>query len=92
MDKDLDVVDKPPITLTQEEMKELEAVALLDASTEEEALSNDSILCDVKFTLGSFKVDLITFSAQPVAAFDMGTVFTSFMANADGSFSSDFSL
>ena len=56
------------------------------------ALSNDSVLCDMKFMLGSFKVDIVTFGDQPVASLEKGTVLTSFIANADVFFYSDFSL
>jgi hypothetical protein len=89
---DLDVdVDDPPITLTVEEMRELDSLALESAS-DEVALSTDSMLCDVSFEMGSFAVDLVTFASAPLVSLEMGTVLSSFKANADGSFSSTFSL
>ncbi len=85
------VDDDPPITLTLEEMRELDSLALESAS-DEVALSNDSMLCDVSFEMGSFAVDLITFASAPLVSLEMGTVLSSFKANADGSFVSMFSL
>ena len=83
--------DDTPITLSLSEMKELENVALQEYSTDNK-LSSDSILCDVEFHLGSFEIDLITFSSQPLASFQMGTMSSSFKANADGSFVADFQM
>jgi len=54
--------------------------------------SPDSKLCDLKFGLLSLKVDLILPNDQMLASLAMGAVSSSFAANADGSFSFDFSL
>lgn len=78
------------ITLTADEMKELEknlAMTTLDST-----LSKDSMFCDVKFTLGSFHVNLITGPKQPLTSLEMGMVSASFKANADGSFTSGLTL
>ncbi len=83
--------DDTPITLSLSEMKELENIAREEYSTGKE-LSSDSILCDVEFHLGSFEIDLITFSSQPLASLQMGTLSSSFKANADGSFVADFQM
>ena len=88
-DSKTDSDDDPPITLSVEEMQELEALAL--AQTTEAELSKDSKLCDVTFVLGSFKVNLVGHTKQ-LAAFEMGTATTSFDANADGSYIFDTSL
>jgi hypothetical protein len=76
--------EEPPIALSVDEMKELEAISLDQASEAE--LSDDSRLCDVSFVLGSFRVNLIGHNLKQVAELDMGTVSTSFDANADGSY------
>jgi vacuolar protein sorting-associated protein 13A/C len=89
--KSEDDKDEPPISLTDAEMRELDALALESASAEL-ALSSDSMLCDVTFEMGSFTVDLITFASAPLASLEMGTVLSYFKANADGSFKSTFSL
>ena len=81
--------NKIPITLTAEELKELEALAI---KTAESKLSKDSILCDVNFNLGSFQVNLLKSSRQPLTSLEMGMVSASFKANADGSFVSSLSL
>lgn len=81
--------DEPPFTLTPEEMKELEAINL--EQTSDMMVSVDSKLCDLKFGLASFKVDLILPHSQLVSL-TMGAVTSSFSANADGSFAFDFSL
>ena len=81
---------EPPITLTTEELKELEALQM-EQSTEL-MLSKDSKLYDFQFRLGAFKMDFITASRQALAKLQMGTVATSFSANADGSFSLDYSM
>lgn len=73
-------------------MKELESIAFQSTTETEHGVSSNSILCDVKFKLGSFKVDLITFRSQPLASLEMGTVSTGIVANADGSFEVDFAL
>jgi hypothetical protein len=81
----------PPITLTMEEMRELDSLALV-SDTEMPTLSTDSMLCDVSFEMGSFAVDLVTFRDLPLVSLEMGTVLSQFKANADGSFTSTFSL
>jgi len=80
--------DDPPITLTEEEMKELEAVSLGRADD----VSTDTLLYDAKFTLESFVVDLINSSAKPLLKFQMGTVAASLLAKNDGSFTFNYTL
>ena len=78
--------DDTTITLSAEEMKELEnnlAMATIDST-----LSKDSMFCDINFTLGSFHVNLVTGPNQPLTSLEMGMVSASFKANADGSFTS----
>lgn len=82
--------DDPPITLSTEEMKELEETCLVRSA--DEHLSSESKLCDIKFKLGSFNVNLTTSSMQPIVALDMGAVHSSLDANADGSFVFDFNM
>ena len=83
--------DEPPISLSLSELKELENIAMEDYYKGNE-LSSDSILCDVNFHLGSFSVELVTFASRPLASFQMGSVSSSFKANADGSFVVDFQM
>ena len=82
--------DDPPITLSVEEMQELEAISL--QQTEDAELSNDSKLCDLSFVLGSFKCGLEGHGSKQIATFEMGTATASFKANADGSFVFDSKL
>eukprot|EP00978_Attheya_sp_CCMP212_P039350 scaffold203794_cov54-Attheya_sp.AAC.2 len=82
--------EDPPITLTIEEVKALEAISLEQAA--DDGLSSDSQLCDIKFTLGSFKVNLVSYGMRPLAALQMGTVDASMLANKDGSFGFHFQL
>lgn len=82
--------DDPPISLSVEEMQELEAISLQQA--EDAELSKDSKLCDIVFVLGSFKIGLDGHGAKQLAAFEMGTATTSFKANADGSYVFDSKL
>ena len=84
-------MDDPPIVLSTAEMRELDSLAL-ESATAEVALSSDSILCDVSFEMGSFHVELVTFASAPLVSLEMGKVLSFFKANADGSFSSTFSL
>mmetsp|Transcript_10115 Transcript_10115/g.22639 ORF Transcript_10115/g.22639 Transcript_10115/m.22639 type:complete len:3425 (-) Transcript_10115:94-10368(-) len=79
--------DIPPIQLSAEEMQELEAMTM-NVSVEESALSADSILCNISFVLGSFRVNLVSYGLQALTSLQMGTVRTNFEANADGSFES----
>jgi hypothetical protein len=79
-----------PIQLTAQELRELEALHM--EHTSELMLSKDSKLYDLQFRLGSFKMDFITHSQQPLAKLQMGTVSTSFTSNADGSFSLLYSM
>jgi len=80
----------PPVTLTVEEMKELEAVTMEQVADAE--LSKDSRLADVRFTLGSLYIHLTSYGLTPLATLDMGTVSSSFDANVDGSFGFEFCL
>lgn len=91
LDDSFDDYDDPPISLSAAEMRELDSLALQNASAEV-SLSSDSILCDVSFELGSFHVDLVTFASAPLMSLEMGTVMATFKANADGSLTSAFSL
>ena len=86
---DEDVADAPPITLTVDEMKELEELAMRKA---DRVLTKDSMFCDVNFNLGSFQVNLLTATKRPLTSLEMGMVSASFKANADGSFTSGLSL
>lgn len=83
--------DDAPITLSILELKDLENIAL-EEYFEDDKLSSDSILCDVKFHLGSFGIELTTFASRPLALFQMGTLSSSFKANADGSFVAEFQM
>jgi hypothetical protein len=76
--------EDPPITLTAEEMKELESISM--AQMAEEALSNDSKLCNIHFVLGSLRINLTSYDLRPVVSLNMGKVSSAFKANADGSF------
>jgi Vacuolar sorting-associated protein 13, N-terminal/N-terminal region of Chorein or VPS13/Repeating coiled region of VPS13 len=82
--------EDPPVQLTVEELKALEDLAMEQFA--ESQLSNDSKLCAIQFVLGSFKIHLTTHGLQQLAAWHMGTVSTTFDANADGSFAFDFDL
>ena len=81
----------PPIVLSIAEMRELDSLAL-ESATADVAISSDSMLCDVSFEMGSFHVELVTFASAPLVSLEMGKVLSYFKANADGSFSSTFSL
>ena len=81
----------PPITLTADEMTELESIGL-DTTEEVSSLSADSKLCKVNFTLGSFRVNLVSYGLQPLTALQMGTFSSTFNANADGSFDARFTM
>ncbi|CAB9496929.1 Putative vacuolar protein sorting-associated protein 13A [Seminavis robusta] len=78
------VDDQPPITLSPEEMKELETISV--TQMKEDELSNDSKLCNIHFVLGSFRINLTSYELRPLAALNMGRVSSAFKANADGSF------
>ena len=82
--------EEPPITLTVEEMKELETISMTQMAQEE--LSNDSKLCNIHFVLGSLKLNLNSYDLRPVVALSMGRVTSAFKANADGSFTFGFKL
>jgi hypothetical protein len=82
--------DEPPISLSISEMKEFETATMGNVPDSE--LSVNSKLCDVKFTLGSFDVNLTSYNRRNLAALEMGRVLTSFDANMDGSFKFDFRL
>ncbi|KAL7472999.1 hypothetical protein ACHAXS_013378 [Conticribra weissflogii] len=85
----LDDENDAPISLSVDEMKELEELAFKKADAQ---LSKDSMLCDINFTLGSFQVNLVKSTLQPLTSLEMGMVSTSFKANADGSFAFGLSL
>ena len=78
-----------PITLSADEMKELEELVMKKA---DQTLTTDSMFCDVNFTLGSFQVNLTTSSNRPITSLEMDMVSTSFKAKADGSFAFGLSL
>ena len=87
----LDDLDEAPISLSAAEMRELDSI-VLESASDAMALSSDSMLWDVSFEMGSFSIDLVTFASAPLVSLEMGAVLSSFKANADGSFSSSFSL
>lgn len=80
---EIEEADGAPISLSVEELKELEAT--LQESTESE-LSKDSKLAVVDFTLASFCVDLIGRGMRPLAKYALGKLSADFWANQDGSF------
>jgi hypothetical protein len=84
--------DDPPINLSPEELKELETLTLRDVEATNGELSKDSKLCDLKFVLGSFTVNLLTHDMRSLSALQMGKVTTTWNANADGSFKYDLVL
>jgi len=79
-----------PITLTPDEMKELEELAM--KRVDRGALTKDSMFCDINFAMGSFQVNLLRAPNQPLTSLEMGMVSASFKAKADGSFTSGLSL
>jgi vacuolar protein sorting-associated protein 13A/C len=85
----LDDENAAPITLSADEMKELEELAMKKA---DQTLTKDSMFCDVNFTLGSFQVNLTTASDRPITSLEMDMVSMSFKAKADGSFAFGLSL
>lgn len=84
------VGDDPPVTLTLEELKELETVTLERVSETE--LSKDSKLAILKFVLGSLEISLSSHGSRQLVSLDMGRTATTFDINADGSFAFDFAL
>ena len=84
--------EDPPIVLSPEELKNLEAMAMEQQESELEALSNESKMYDVQFVLGSFRINLTSYNYTSLAFLKMGTVSTEFQANADGSYTFDFSM
>ena len=88
--KDFQTHSDTKIDLNEEDMEALKLVSV-DFSGQE-VVSSDSILCDIKFTLESLKVYLVTFENSPLASLRMGTASLSMVANADGSFEADFSM
>ena len=89
--RESDKDEAPPIELSAEEMQELEAIGL-NTSEEASALSADSILCNINFTLGSFRVNLVSYGLQALTSLQMGTVSMEFEAMADGSFQSNLTM
>ena len=82
--------DAPPIQLTTEELRALESLSEIQLQDSE--LSSDSRLCDLRFVLGSFRVDLTSYGQQPLVLLEMGSVSTVFDANQDGSYTFDLAL
>jgi len=80
---ELEGEDDAPISLSIEELRELE-VSLQESP--ETKLSSDSKLAIVDFTLASFGVDLIGRGMRPLAKYALGKVSADFLANQDGSF------
>eukprot|EP00804_Cyclotella_cryptica_P016278 CCRYP_005746-RA/>CCRYP_005746-RA protein AED:0.96 eAED:0.42 QI:0/-1/0/1/-1/1/1/0/173 len=78
-----------PITLSVDEMKEMEELVMKKAN---QTLTKDSIFCNIDFTLGSFQVNLTTAENQPITSLEMDMMSTSFKAKADGSFAFILSL
>ncbi|KAL7469473.1 hypothetical protein ACHAXS_009736 [Conticribra weissflogii] len=74
--------DDVPITLSVDELSELEGFTL-DA---DQRLTKDSKYCDITFVLGSFQVHIIRSEHEHISSLDMGMVSSSFKANADGSY------
>jgi len=79
-----------PISLTIDEMKELEEINMEQIA--DSVLSTDSKLCDIKFELQSFRIDLLKSTLEPIAKFEMGQMVTNFDAKNDGSFNCSFTL
>ena len=82
--------DAALISLTVDEMKELEDLALEKA--DHRSLTKDSMFCDINFNLEAFKVHLFDARNVSLASLEMGTVAASFRANADGSLTSGLTL
>ena len=78
-----------PITLTMDEMNELESINL-DRVTNAE-LSKESHLCNLEFVLGSFKLNLSTYD-RILASLSLGMTTSLFDANMDGSFTFELKL
>ena len=72
-----------PIKLTIDEMNELESINLEKVA--DAKLSKESRLCNLDFTLESFKLNLSTHE-QILASLSLGMANSLFHANADGSF------
>lgn len=77
--------DQPPISLSTDELKELEDVGMEELNFEDE-LSANSKLCSLQFELNALGVRLTNASNQRMMALEMGRVVTEFDADADGSF------
>jgi hypothetical protein len=88
--KKVEQEDEPPVHLSLEELRELESMSKEEFSDPE--LSKDSKLCDIKFVLGAFKVNLTSYDLRQVAALNMGAVSTAFVASADGAYGFEFKL
>ena len=83
-------LDSIPISLSLDEMKELENINLEQIA--DVVLSKDSKLYDFKFELQSFRVDLLKSGLEPIAKFEMGQMVSNFRANNDGSYNFSFTL
>ncbi|CAB9519551.1 protein sorting-associated protein 13A [Seminavis robusta] len=80
-----------PISLSAEELKELENVGLDQLSFGQE-LSHESKLCRVEFVLGELKINLFNENNSPILGLDMGTASSTFDADQGGTFTFEHSL
>ena len=85
-----DLEDLPPISLSPEELKQLEDMTKEDFADPE--LSTDSKLCDISFLLSSLRVNLTGYDLRQIAELDMGVVSADFKAAQNGAFDFDFKL
>jgi len=81
---------EPPITLTIEELKELENLSYDQAEKSE--LSEDSKLAHVSFELGSLSIQLFNNLVSPISTLCLEIFRVNFLANVDGSLSLKFNL
>ena len=80
-----------PISLSTEELKELESVGMEEIAFGQE-LSNDSKLCSVEFVLNELGIQIYNASDRAMMALKMGRVSTKFDADAGGSFEFGYAL
>lgn len=85
-----DEEEETPITLSLEELKELENVGIEKEAVEE--LGSDAKLCRVEFVLGRFQIHLAKAMSQPMMGLEMGRVSATFESDAGGSFDFRYSL